>query len=31
LQESLYDAVDSKEKELIQSMNDIILEFGKKY
>ena len=31
LQESLYDAEDSKEKELIQSMNDIILEFGKKY
>ena len=31
LQEALYETSESKEKELIQSMYDIILEFGKSY
>ena len=31
LQQYLYEAEDSKEKELIKSMYDIVLEFGKKH
>ena len=31
LQQYLYESEDSKEKELIKSMYDIVLEFGKKY
>ena len=31
LQQFLYESEDSKEKELIKSMYDIVLEFGKKY
>ena len=31
LQQYLYEAEDGKEKELIQSMYDIVLEFGEKY
>ena len=31
LQQYLYEAEESKEKELIKSMHDIVLEFGEKY
>ena len=31
LQQYLYESEDSKEKELIKSMYDIVLEFGEKY